>query len=738
MIVQENSFNGKETSEPGQPVAGTRQISAQVVLVGLALGLIILLGAFLRFYALGANSIGNSYYAATVQSMLLSWHNFFFAAFEPGGSVTVDKPPLGFWLQAVSAYFLGVNGFALALPQALAGVFSLPLLYWLVRRHFGAAAGLLAALALAVIPVTVSTERNNTIDGLLVFVLLLAAWAVLEAVERGKLRFLLLGAFLVGVGFNIKMLQAYMILPGLYGLYFLGARQRWWLRLLHLTGATVLLLAVSLWWVVLVDMIPPDERPYIGSSSNNTVMELITGHNGIRRLVSSRPNNISQVDNPAPQQPRTQDDRPGALPVQPGQIGPQDDNPPVGSGMARTQGPGANAPGGSGEVGVAGALRLFTQPLANEAAWLLPVALLGIPLILSVLGWAWPLRGTHLGLVLWAGWLLPEALYFSFTTGLFHAYYLIMLGPPVAALVGATSWALWQVYERKHWLGWVSVVMVSLVTLAAQTVPLQTTDSPARALPQAANTAQASYVTWILAVAGGLCLLGVFLLAWRVRPVIGKIALALVCLSLVIAPLAWSALTTFNNSPNVMLPRAGPNAAPTGPTGGHAPNDNQVAVGIPTSPRQQKMIEFLLANTDPEDYLLATSNANQAAPYILLTKRPVLTFGGFSGSDNVISVEKLRQMVSTGELRFVLGGNDLQQKAEIAAWVRSTCKVVHIPGITASGMPVQPIIPPRQQPPVHRPGAPQIIPPGVGLQQPIQPGAPGQSLEVLYDCVPQG
>ena len=197
-------------------------ISKRQVAVAVGLGAIVLLGAFLRFYELGAYSIGNTYYAATVQSMLTSWHNFFFASFEPGGSVTVDKPPLGLWIQAVSAYFLGVNGFALALPQALAGVLSILLLYTMVKRQFGTWAGLIAALLLAITPVTVSTERNNTIDGLLVFVLLLATWAFLRAVRLGRFRYLLLGVFLIGLGFNIKMLQAFMPLPALYALYLLG------------------------------------------------------------------------------------------------------------------------------------------------------------------------------------------------------------------------------------------------------------------------------------------------------------------------------------------------------------------------------------------------------------------------------------------------------------------------------------------------------------------------------------
>ncbi|NTV65151.1 MAG: glycosyltransferase family 39 protein, partial [Oscillochloris sp.] len=173
----------------------------------LALGAVLLLAGFLRFYNLSALGEGNLYYTAGVASMLQSWSNFFFVAAEPGGSVTIDKPPLGFWLQTIAAFFLGLNGFAVMLPQIIAGLLSIVLLYHLVGRQFGRWPGVLAALALAITPVAIAADRNNTIDSLLVLALLLAAWAFIRATETGKLRHLLLGALIVGLGFNIKMLQ---------------------------------------------------------------------------------------------------------------------------------------------------------------------------------------------------------------------------------------------------------------------------------------------------------------------------------------------------------------------------------------------------------------------------------------------------------------------------------------------------------------------------------------------------
>ncbi len=213
-----------------------------------ALGAVVALAAGLRFADLGALGYANHYYTAAVKSMLQSWHNFFFVAAEPGGAVSVDKPPVGLWLQALSAYFLGVNGFAMVLPEILAGLGSVVVLYHLVRRSFGTAAGLLASLALAITPVVVATDRNNTIDSTLILTLLLAAWAFIKATETGRLRHLLLGAALVGLGFNIKMLEAYLPLPAFYALYVFGAAVALRRKLVNLALATGLLLAVSLSW----------------------------------------------------------------------------------------------------------------------------------------------------------------------------------------------------------------------------------------------------------------------------------------------------------------------------------------------------------------------------------------------------------------------------------------------------------------------------------------------------------
>jgi 4-amino-4-deoxy-L-arabinose transferase-like glycosyltransferase len=615
------------------------------------LAAVLLLGAFLRFYELGASSDGNGYYAAAVKSMLLSWKNFFFVAFEPGGSVSVDKPPLGFWVQAISAFFLGVNGFALALPNALAGVLSIFLVYKLVSRPFGPWAGLASALALALMPAAISAERNNTIDGLLVCVLLLAALAFVQAAASGRARWLFLGAVLVGLGFNIKMLQAFLPLPAFYAVYFCGARFGWRKKFIHLGLATILLLAVSFAWIAAVDLTPAADRPYVDSTQNNSALELVFGHNGIERLTGMASTGSAPQDGSLASAGGRMDG--SALP--PGRSGgmqpPAGALPPGGSG-------GMQPPGGSMDFGTAGTLRLFTQPLSDEASWLLPFVLGGLAVIGLAL-WKRPFGARQTAVLLWAGWLLPETIYFTYSSGLMHAYYLIMLGAPIAALAGITAWALWKLIQRRALLGWGLAAGLVGGTLAFQAVTLQS-----------------AYGSSTLALAAALALvcLGAAAAAgskWRAR--LAPVGLTLLLAALLVAPGLWSTLTTFNASPNVALPSAGPATHAANSADGQGRGDGGQTQD--NSASQSALIEYLLANTTPGSYLLATARANDAASLILATGRPVLTFGGFLGEYQEVTVAQLAGLVQSGQLSYVLG-SAASQYADISAWVQSNCTVV--------------------------------------------------------------
>src|SRR5579875_834571 len=282
-------WNGATASDglASPPASATRSLSLPVARTAGWVWLLPILAitAFLDVFRLTREGYANTYYAAGVRSMLESWHNFFFVSFDPGGFVTIDKPQLGFWLQALSAEIFGFHGWSLILPEAVAGVVSVAMVYYLVQRIFGQLAGLLAALIMAVTPVAIAANRSNIVDSLLVLSLLLAAWATIRAVERHSLRWLLLGMVFVGLGFNIKMLEAYLAVPALLALYFLCAKLRWRTRIWHVIVAGIVLLVISLSWATAVDLTPASQRPFVGSSQDNSEYNLIFGYNGVERLL---------------------------------------------------------------------------------------------------------------------------------------------------------------------------------------------------------------------------------------------------------------------------------------------------------------------------------------------------------------------------------------------------------------------------------------------------------------------
>lgn len=256
-----------------------RTYRAEICLAG-----IVLLSAFLNLWNLW-NQGGNAYYAAAVKSALVNPWAGFFGSVDPAGFITVDKPPVGIWVQAVFAAVLGYREWICVLPEALAGIGCVALIYCIVSRPFGKPAGLISALALAVTPIFVAIARNETMDMQMIFVILLAVWAVLKAARERSLPYLLAAAALAGLAFNIKMIQAFIIVPAIFVVYLWGANGlSWKKRILHLVLAAIVLIAVSFSWALVVDAIPADQRPYIGGSGDNTVLGLVINYNGIHRL----------------------------------------------------------------------------------------------------------------------------------------------------------------------------------------------------------------------------------------------------------------------------------------------------------------------------------------------------------------------------------------------------------------------------------------------------------------------
>ena len=207
------------------------------------------------------------FYGAAARSMSESWHDFIFGAFDPAGTVTVDKLPGALWVQALSLRIFGFHIWALVLPQVVEGVLTVLVLYRAVRRLAGPAAGLTAAAVLAVTPITVLLSRGNVSDSLLILLLVLAADATSAALLTGSLRQLLLAGVWVGLAFQAKMIQAWLALPALAAAYLLAApAAKLRTRCAHVALAGLVTAVVSLSWMTAVSLVPSQDRPYVDGS----------------------------------------------------------------------------------------------------------------------------------------------------------------------------------------------------------------------------------------------------------------------------------------------------------------------------------------------------------------------------------------------------------------------------------------------------------------------------------------
>jgi 4-amino-4-deoxy-L-arabinose transferase-like glycosyltransferase len=229
------------------------------------------------------------FYDAAVRSMELSWHNFFFGAFEPGGSVAIDKPPIDLWLQVISVKLLGFSSTTLKLPEAFAGTASVPLLYVTVRRMWSAAAGIAAAAAMAVLPIEVITARSDTMDAVMMLALALALLAVVRASETGRARWLFAGAAALGVAFDVKLLESLVALPGIAAFTYLGVPGSRLRRLLRVSAAAAVYVVVALAWLTATLLFPAHDRPYAIGSTNGSAWNAAFVFNGSDRLGGKSP-----------------------------------------------------------------------------------------------------------------------------------------------------------------------------------------------------------------------------------------------------------------------------------------------------------------------------------------------------------------------------------------------------------------------------------------------------------------
>ncbi|MGO8826081.1 MAG: glycosyltransferase family 39 protein [Acidimicrobiales bacterium] len=609
--------------------------------------------AVLYLWDLGASGWANSFYSAAVQAGTKSWKAFFFGSSDSSNFITVDKPPAFLWPMEISARIFGLNSWSVLAPQALEGVATVGLVYLSVRRWFSAQAALLGAAVVALTPVAAMMFRYNNPDALLALLLTGALYATMRALERAQTKWIVLAGALVGFGFITKMMQAFLIIPVMAVVYLLAAPTGWWRRVWQVVVMGVATLVAAGWWVAAVALTPAADRPYVGGSQNNSILNLIFGYNGFGRLTGNESGSV-----------------------------------------------------GGGRVagsmwGPTGLMRLFNSEFGNMMSWLLPGALLMGAVLLAITIRARRTDRERAALLLWGGSLVCTGLVISLAQGIIHPYYTVALAAPLGGLVGIATMGLWQ--RRGSWVGRAGLAAALAATVVWSYVLLgRTTDWFPALRP-------------VVAVVGSLGVVAI--LALPLLRSVPKLAIGLVAtlgLGAALAAPLFSTVATAatphsgaipsvtptpaggQGGPGGGFPGGGPGggfrrafgggfpgggfpgpgtgtgtfpgggfpggAAPSfGGTGGarRAFGGGGGAGGgfLSSSQSNPALNKLLQADAGRYTWAAATVNSNNAAGYQLGSGEPVMAIGGFNGTDPAPTLTQFEQYVSEGKIHYFISGS---------------------------------------------------------------------------------
>ncbi|WP_308195478.1 glycosyltransferase family 39 protein [Dactylosporangium sp. AC04546] len=638
------------------------------------------------------------FYSVAAKSMSVSWKAFFYGALDPGATVTVDKLAGSFAPQAISARIFGYHAWSLTLPQVLEGIVAVLVMYRIGRRFAGPAAGLLAAGLFGLTPVVASMFGHPMEDGLLTMCLVLAADAFQRAVLEGRLVSLVLAGVWVGIGFQAKMMQAWMVLPAMAITYLAAAPGSWRRRLGHLGAAGAVMLAVSVSWVALYELTPDASRPYVDGSTNNSAIAMVFGYNGFDRFGLHVPGAVESMFTGA---------RPGPA------------------------GPAGGGPSGEGLA------KLVGERYGAQIGWLYPLALLGLVLGVAARGRAPrtdPVRANYL---FWGLWLVTVAAVFS-AIMIPHTAYMASLAPPLAALSaaavvqgwrglhdGTAPWLLpvllvpevaWTVYLSGRFDGFLPWLPWTVLAAAVLALPVLV----AAALPRGPSPRRSVLVAaMVLAVAAMVAVPSV----WAGSVLDARYGGSAFDASAgPAAPMGRGDRAPDGRSgppaSRADLPGGGPGGGfPVGPGGIPGGFPGGGSGGIPgggpgggfaggpgggfaggpggettatLTAERRRIDDYLVAHRGDARYLAATTSWSTAGPYIMATGRPYLPMGGFSGSVSHPTLAAVRGMVARGELRYFLlaetGGPGFGRTGAtttaVTDWVRSACtEVEDLPGL---------------------------------------------------------
>jgi len=585
--------------------------------------------AVLYLWGLGSSGWANNYYAAAAQAGTRDWKAWLFGSLDAGNAITVDKPPAALWVMGLFGRLFGFNEFTMLLPEALMGVAAVALLYATVRRSSGPAAGLIAGAVLALTPVAALMFRFNNPDALLVLLLVAAAYFTARATETASTRWIALAGCALGFAFLTKMLQAFLVVPGLALVFLVAAPVGMWKRIGKLfVGAATMVVSAG-WYIALVSLWPADSRPYIGGSTDNTLLQLALGYNGIERIAGGE------------------------------------------------GGPGGGVPGGGGSPGganvffggEAGIGRLFGPSMGVEVSWLLPAALIGLG------AGIWFTRRTartgtvRAGLLLWGGWLLVTGAVFSFMDGIVHPYYTVALAPAVAALVGISVAELWRLREAVT-----PRIVLAMMAAATGVWAFILLDRTPDWLPA---------LRWIV-LAG---LVGVAALVAFGAHRLGRAVVVLAAAATLFGLAAPTAFSIYNvahahSGPGTMSGPSRdtgfPGGGPGGP-GGRGPGANEA---------DNAALAKLLEAADSR-WAAAGIGSMGVSGLELKTGAPIMAIGGFTGSDNSPTLEQFKAYVADHQVHYFIASERTGPShgksgpaQEITTWVQQNFTPIDVGGTT--------------------------------------------------------
>jgi 4-amino-4-deoxy-L-arabinose transferase-like glycosyltransferase len=618
-------------SEPTVRRAAAPVFRGQARWVLPALGGILVVAAALYAWRLGASGL-STYYASSARSMAADWRAFAFGSLDPASTWTLDKLS-GFLVpQAIAVKLFGFHAWALDLPQVIEGLVTIIASYAIGARWRGAAFGVAVAGIMATTPLLAAMFGHPTEDAMLTMAMVLAFGAWQRAILSGRFGWMLLAAFWVAVGFQAKMLQAWLIVPALLIGYVVGATGPRRARVGAALLAGLAAAALSLTWTGAIQLVPASDRPYIDGTTNNNAFSMVFAYNGTDRIL---PGVI-----------------PGGVPQLPSHLAP-----------AR-----GTATASTGHLLV----KMIAPGIATQIGWLYPAAALGsVLLVLSALrrrrlGMRGPpgADATSLTLLIWLG-ISSGVLSVAFVP---HATYFGVVALPLALLAAAgiaEAVARFRAGERR-WLlpGLVTVQLLWACAIAALA------------------SARTAWVAVPILVIGVFALLGLIAVARdSTSPTTGgrrAAASALAVLAMVLAPAIWS---SFVLGPGGAGSASDAYAGPRGNTSARPAGASHAAAAANDAAAELRLLDYVRTH-GAGAVRFATDTLAIAVAVNLDTGEEVIPFGGFSKQAPWFTPAALASAVASGEIRFVLlsapGATEPANHVlnDTRAWTRSHCAAV--------------------------------------------------------------